>query len=60
MPLVKVEMMPGRTRDQKKRLAKAIAETVAEIAITKPEEVFVVFDERPAENWAQGGVLAGD
>ena len=60
MPIVRVEWMPGRTREQKAALAKAITESVVTIGRVEPKGVFVVFDERPAEDWAAGGVLEAD
>ncbi len=60
MPIVRVEMWPGRTQQQKSELAKAITEAVVRIAKTTPEATFVVFTDVDKENWAQGGVLASD
>ena len=60
MPVVRIEMFPGRTHAQKAELAKAVTEAVATIAKTEAEGTIVIFDEIPRENWAQGGVLASD
>ena len=60
MPIVRVEMWPGRTHSQKAELAKAITEAVVTIAHTTPEATFVIFKDIPKENWAQSGVLASD
>ncbi|MBI2873042.1 MAG: tautomerase family protein [Chloroflexi bacterium] len=60
MPIVRVEMWPGRTHAQKAELARAITEVVASIAKTTPEETIVIFQDVPKENWARGGVLASD
>ena len=60
MPIVRVEMWPGRTQLQKSELAKAITEAVVRIAKTTPEATFVVFTDVEKENWAQGGVLASE
>lgn len=60
MPIVRVEMWPGRTQEQKSELAKAITEAVVRIANTTSEATFVVFTDVEKENWAQGGVLAAD
>jgi 4-oxalocrotonate tautomerase len=60
MPIVRVEMWPGRTHAQKQELARVITEAVVNIAQTTPEATIVVFQDVAKENWAQGGVLASD
>jgi len=60
MPIVRVEMWPGRTHAQKQELARVITEAVVNIAQTTPEATTVVFEDVAKENWAQGGVLASD
>jgi 4-oxalocrotonate tautomerase len=60
MPVIHVEMWPGRTYQQKQELAKAITDAVVKIANTTPEATIVIFNEVPKESWAQGGVLSSD
>jgi len=60
MPIVRVEMWPGRTREQKAELAKAITEAVVRIAKTTPEATTIIFEDVDKENWAVAGVLASD
>ncbi len=60
MPIVRVEMWPGRTHEQKAALAKAITDVVVNIAHTTPEATIVVFEDVAKENWAQAGKLASD
>ncbi len=60
MPIVRVEMWPGRTRTQKRELARAITEVVCNIAHTTPEATTVVFQEVAKDDWAQGGRLASE
>ena len=55
MPLIKVEMYPGRTQQQKEDFAKAITESAVQILKTKENHVIVVFDENPKENWYMSG-----
>jgi len=55
MPLIKVEMYPGRTQQQKEDFAKAITKSAVEILKTKENHVIVVFDENPKENWYMSG-----
>ena len=60
MPIVRVEMWPGRTHAQKQELARAITEAVCNIAHTTPEATIVIFEDVAKEDWAQAGVLASD
>ena len=60
MPIVRVEMWPGRTQAQKRELARQITEVVCNVAQTTPEATIVVFEDVAKENWAQGGRLASE
>ena len=60
MPIVRVEMWPGRTHEQKQKLAKAITDAMVEIGKTTPEATLVVFEDVDKSNWAQSGILASD
>ncbi len=59
MPIIKVEMMKGRTIEQKRALAKVFTEKFAEICGTKGV-VQVLFTDKEAENWAIDGELMAD
>ncbi len=50
VPLVTVDLRPGREPERKAALAAAIADALGEIAGIKPEDVYVLFRENPAEN----------
>jgi len=60
MPVVRIEMLTGRTSEQKRALAVAITRDVAEIAKCAPQSVQIVFSEVDRDNWATGGLLATD
>ena len=60
MPIIRVELWPGRTHSQKAELARAITDAVVTIAHTTPEATIVLFEDVAKENWAQGGKLASD
>ena len=60
MPIVRVEMWPGRTREQKAELARVITEAMVDIADTTAEATTVIFEDIARENWAIGGVLASE
>ncbi|MFC2000311.1 4-oxalocrotonate tautomerase family protein [Chloroflexota bacterium] len=60
MPIIRVEMWPGRTHAQKAEIARLITEAVVDVAHTTPEATTVIFEDVPKENWAVGGILASD
>ena len=60
MPMIRVEMYKGRTRDQKRALARALTEAFNSTCGGKPESVHVVIAEVDKEDWAVAGVLAVD
>jgi len=60
MPVIYVNMLEGRSRDQKVRLARSITQAFVEIAKAPPEQVTVVFSDYPKENWAVGGKLLSE
>jgi 4-oxalocrotonate tautomerase len=56
MPTIKVEMLEGRTPEQKTALVKALTQAVVESLGSKPESVDVLLYDIPRQNWATGGV----
>ncbi len=60
MPIIKMELWPGRTKEQKAKLAKAFTESVEEILGTAPERTIVLFEEVSKDDWAQAGKLASE
>lgn len=60
MPIVRIEMLPGRSIAQKRELARVITEAMRDIAHAEPEETLVLFGEFSIEDWASGGRLQVD
>ncbi|OGO07547.1 MAG: hypothetical protein A2Y61_04485 [Chloroflexi bacterium RBG_13_60_13] len=60
MPIVTVQMWPGRTQAQKAELARRITDAMVTVANTTPDATIVVFEDVAKENWAVAGVLASD
>jgi len=60
MPIIRVEMWPGRTHAQKAELARRITDAMVSVAHTTPESTIVIFNEVAKEDWAVGGVVASD
>ena len=56
MPTLKVEMMEGRTPEQKTALVKALTQAVVDSLDSKPESVDILIYDIPRQNWATGGV----
>ena len=60
MPIVRIEMWPGRTTAQKREMARAITEVVCNVAHTTPDHTIIVFQDVAKDDWAQGGRLASE
>jgi 4-oxalocrotonate tautomerase len=57
MPYVRVELLEGRTEDQKARIAEAITDALVEHGSATAESTIVVFEDVEPRNWASGGRL---
>lgn len=60
MPIIRVEMLEGRTQEQKKELAQALTDVTVKILGTSPEAVDVLLFDMPKTDWAKAGVLWSD
>ncbi|SFV26965.1 tautomerase family protein [Hyphomicrobium facile] len=60
MPIITVEIFPGRTNDQKRRIAKRLTDSMVEICGAKPQAVHVLFTEVDPTDWAVAGELCSD
>lgn len=56
MPTIRVEMMEGRTPEQKTALVKALTQAVVDSLGTQPESVDVLLYDIQRAHWATGGV----
>ena len=57
MPTLRVELMEGRTPEQKKELVKALTQAVVDTLGSKPESVDILLYDIRRHDWATGGVL---
>ena len=57
MPTIRVELLEGRTPEQKKNLVQALTQAVVETLGSKPEAVDVLLFDIQRGNWATGGQL---
>lgn len=60
MPFVNVQMLAGKTVEQKAALAKAITDAFVEIANSKPEAVSVIFSDIQKTDLAKAGKLVSE
>lgn len=57
MPTLRVELLEGRTVEQKKALVEALTKAVVDTLGSKAESVDVVLHDIKRHDWATGGVL---
>ncbi len=57
MPTIRVELMEGRTPEQKKQLVKAITQAVVDTLGGKPDAVDILLYDIKRGDWATAGVL---
>lgn len=60
MPIIRVEMFKGRTREQKRALVKELTEGFVRACGGKPEALHVVISDVEKEDWGSGGILMAD
>ena len=60
MPIIRVELLAGRTVEQKRELVAVLTRETARIANSSPASIFVVIEDVAKENWGAGGELLSD
>ncbi len=60
VPIIRIEMFPGRTLAQKRELVRLITDAVCNVAHTDPKNTHVIFEEHSVEDWAWDGKLYVD
>ncbi|MGB0508255.1 MAG: 2-hydroxymuconate tautomerase [Pikeienuella sp.] len=60
MPIIRVEMFEGRTRDQKRELVKELTEAFVRTCGGRPDGLHVVITDVAKEDWGSGGELSAD
>ncbi len=60
MPIIRVEMLTGRSRDQKRALVKELTDAFVRTCGGKPEGLQIVIQEVVKEDWGVGGALVVD
>jgi 4-oxalocrotonate tautomerase len=60
MPIIKVEMFTGRSREKKRALAQALTHAFVDSCGGTPQSVQIIIEDVEKENWGVGGSLAID
>jgi 4-oxalocrotonate tautomerase len=60
MPVLHLEMHPGRTLEQKRAFVREVARVTVETLVCPPETVDIVITEVPRDAWAKAGKLLAD
>ncbi len=59
MPYINLRVVGKLTKEQKKEIAKQFSDTLLKVANKPKEYTYLVIDEVPGENWAQGEKFFG-
>ena len=60
MPLIKVDMFKGKTREEKRALAEALTKAMVDTWGTNKDAIWIVMNDVEKEDWAFGGELGVD
>lgn len=60
MPVIRVEMFAGRSREQKRALVRELTDALVRTCGGNPQGVHVVISDIEKENWGSGGELCAD
>lgn len=60
MPMIKVELLKGRTVEQKREFAEVVTRETARILKCSPDVVDIVFQDVERHDWAVNGKLESD
>ena len=58
--LLRLEMHPGRTQDQKRAFVREATKVVVETLVCPPESVEIIITEISKDSWATAGKLKSD
>ncbi len=60
MPMIRVDLLKGRTVEQKREFAKMVTREAVKILKCPPEAVEVLFQDVSADDWIVGGQISDD
>lgn len=55
MPIVRIEMLTGRSAETKQLIAHEITETMSRLCKVDPSHIYVMFDDIQHHDWAVAG-----
>ncbi|OGC06945.1 hypothetical protein A2526_04315 [candidate division WOR-1 bacterium RIFOXYD2_FULL_36_8] len=58
MPIINIQMWPGRDKEAKKRLIDSVTEAVSSSICCPKEAVQIIIEDIPKENWGINGKQA--
>jgi 4-oxalocrotonate tautomerase len=56
MPIVQIDLLPGRTPEKKEQLIKNVTNAIADTLQIPKDRVHIVLNEVPKENIGRGGI----
>ena len=59
MPFINLKLVGTLTKDQKQKIAEQFSKTLEDVANKPREYLYLVIDEIPGSNWAQGDKFFG-
>lgn len=60
MPIIRIEMFPGRTKDQKSAMVREVTDAFVRTAGGTPQSVQIVITEVDQADWAVAGEIVAD
>lgn len=60
MPIVQIDLLEGRTIEQKRLLVEKVTQAIMESVGSPPENVTIIVRDMPKENFAKSGKLVID
>lgn len=60
MPIVTVQLLEGRTHEQKKAMVEKVTEAIVETTNAPAEKVMIIIEDMPRDHFATAGVLASE
>ena len=60
MPVLQINMLQGRTLEQKRALVDSVTKAVCDSLGSPPEKVRIILNDMPQENYSVGGELYVD
>ncbi|MFT5930203.1 MAG: 4-oxalocrotonate tautomerase [Oceanospirillaceae bacterium] len=60
MPVITIQQIAGRTKEQKAQVMKKITEAFVDVYDVPAEGVMIIFQDLHDDDWGRNGVLHGD